>query len=737
MVWASTHYADVVDGTPVTSRTTWVPELGLAIELRLDAFALLMVALVAGIGVLVFAYAHAYMGDRPGLGRFAGTLTAFAGAMLGIVLADNLLALFVFWELTSVTSYLLIGFEDSKPAARAAALQAILITGAGGLAMLAGFVLLGTEAETFQMSALLADAPSGTAVNIALVLVLLGALTKSAQVPFHSWLPGAMAAPTPVSAYLHSATMVKAGVYLVARFAPAFAAAGPWRPVVICVGLATMAVGGLRALRQHDLKLLLAHGTTSQLGFLMVLLGLGVPEATLAGCALLLAHGVFKAGLFMVVGIVDHQAHTRDARRLDRLALAGPWRPTLLVVLVGAASMAGIPLLFGFVSKESAYEALIHGGIGAADPWVLALVVGGSILTFAYSARLVRALTSPASAPEEVVTTAPAPAGALLMPAVVLAAVTVVLGLAPDIVSDFLSSAAASLDPSVEPVHFALWHGVSDPLLLSLATVAGGTALAAAWRRVESAQSSLPNIPSADAGYLSVLRGLNRLADRTVAIVQSGSLPVYLATVLVTVLALPGLALVRETRVPALPEVAASPMQLLVAALVLVAACGAAVAAQRIHSVLFLGAVGYGMAVLFVIHGAPDLALTQVLVETLSVAIFVLVLRRLPARAETRPWPLGRALRLGLALGVGAFVTMFALVAGDARTARPISGELLDRALPEAGGRNVVNVILVDFRGIDTLGEITVLAVAALGIYSLARAARRAVDEARLGEADG
>ena len=315
-VWALLRRSDTADGAAIGESTSWVPELGLELGLRFDGFSFLMVGLVAGIGVLVFAYAASYFSrDDPRIGRFTATLLVFAGAMFGLVLADNLLALFLFWELTSVTSFLLIGTDDQKVAARSGALQALLITGMGGLAMLLGFILLGETAGTYSMSELLADPPTGGVVDAALVLVIVGALTKSAQAPFHSWLPRAMNAPTPVSAYLHSATMVKAGVYLVARFSPAFADAGPWRPLVIGCGLASMMIGGYRALRQFDIKLVLAYGTISQLGLMMALFGAGTPETTFAGCTLLIAHGLFKASLFMVVGIVDHQTHTRDLRR--------------------------------------------------------------------------------------------------------------------------------------------------------------------------------------------------------------------------------------------------------------------------------------------------------------------------------------------------------------------------------------------------------------------------------------
>ena len=316
VIWAAARAGGVLDGRPVTEVYTWVGALGVTIDLRLDAFALVMVALVSGIGLLICIYSLGYFShDRPGLARLAGVLTLFAGAMLGVVLSDHLIAVFVFWELTSVTSYLLIGNDDTNPRARAAALQAIFVTGAGGLAMMAGLIIIGQAGGSYRISELLTDPPSGGAVNAGLVLVLLGAFTKSAQSPFSSWLPAAMVAPTPVSAYLHSATMVKAGVYLVARLAPMFALTGSWRALVLVVGATTMLVGGLRALRQHDLKLLLAYGTVSQLGFMMLLFGVGDYHLAEAGIVLLLAHGAFKAALFMVVGIVDHETGTGSVRR--------------------------------------------------------------------------------------------------------------------------------------------------------------------------------------------------------------------------------------------------------------------------------------------------------------------------------------------------------------------------------------------------------------------------------------
>jgi multicomponent Na+:H+ antiporter subunit A len=519
--------------------------------------------------------------------------------------------------------------------------------------------------------------------------------------------------------------MVKAGVYLVARLAPAFATVGPWRPIVLGLGLASLFLGGYRALRQHDIKYLLAYGTISQLGLMMVLFGAGIPEATLAGAALLVAHGAFKAALFMVVGVIDHQAHTRDLRVLDDL---GRRLPVLAVVAAAAAaSMAGLPLLFGFVAKEAAYEAFLHAPL-ALGSLVLAGVVAGSALTVAYSARFVWGAFAAKAPSEHSLETVGAdvarPPAGLVVPAAILAGITVVLGIAPQLVGPLVYGAAAALDPAVEASTLAVWHGINPALILSVLTVTGGVLLFVSRRRVARVQDALPAVPGADDAYRGALVGLNRVADAVTGFFQNGSLPVYLGVILTTAVVLPLPSLLGAP----LPEewvVAESLGQVAVAGLVIAAAFGAVVSKRRFPAVLFLGAVGYGVAVLFVIQGAPDLALTQLLIETLSVVIFVLVLRHLPDRFQRTPWKLGRGARLAVAGGVGTFVAGFALVAGAARRAPSISSAYLDQALPDAGGRNVVNVILVDFRAFDTLGEITVLTVVAFGIFSLVWACRR------------
>jgi multicomponent Na+:H+ antiporter subunit A len=723
--WMLFHGPAILAGTPVFESVPWAPSIGFELQLRIDAFALLMIALVAGVGVLIFAYSRFYFHDGPELGRLAALLVAFAGAMLGLVVADNLLALFLFWELTSITSYLLIGFDDRSAAARASALRALLITAVGGLAMLAGFVLLAEQGGTYTLSELLARAPAGGTVEIALLLILLGAFTKSAQAPFHFWLPGAMAAPTPVSAYLHSATMVKAGVYLVARLAPVYAEVPFWRPLVITVGLVTMLIGGWRALAQRDLKLLLAHGTTSQLGLLVVLLGAGYEQATLAGATLLLAHGAFKATLFMVVGIVDHETGTRDLTRLS--GWYRPLRTTFWVAAVAGASMAGLPPMAGFIAKEAAFEAFAH----SADPlqWIVAgVLVAGSTVTFAYTARFVWGAFAPKPAEElqldRVVTEASAPSWMFLGPAALLAAASLLLGAFPGLMSGLVIAAAQALDPRVPDYPLALWHGLNLALALSAAAIAGGVVMWRLRHPIRAIQRMFHWPIEGARAHDWLVAQLLHVADIVTGRLQTGSLPMYLMVILTTAIAGPGFFLLVPDGLWQDVLLVDRPMQLPVALLIFAATAAAVRSDRRMVAVVAVSIVGYGVAFLFVIQGAPDLALTQLLVETLLLVLFVLVLRHLPPTFASKgtAW---QATRIALATAVGLFAGAVALVAASARTVPSISGEYLRRALPDGNGHNVVNVILVDFRAFDTFGEIVVLTVAALGVIGLVRAARR------------
>ncbi len=738
LVWTAAHVGGVIDGDEVFEHLTWVQGLGLGLDLRLDGLAATMTLIVSGIGVLVMWYASRYFSRTAAdLGRLAGLLVLFAGAMVGVVQADHLLLLYTCWEVTSITSYLLIGNQHTDAAARAAALHALLVTTAGGLAMLGGFVLLGQATGTYRLSELaFIDLENSPQVTAAMVLILIGAFTKSAQYPFHSWLPGAMAAPTPVSAYLHSATMVKAGVFLVARIAPFAAVAVPvWRPLVIVVGLVTLIVGGLRALRQNDLKLMLAFGTVSQLGLMTVLFGAGTAEATTAGWVLLVAHALFKAALFMVVGVVDHQTGTRDRRRIP--ALGRDWWWLEAATILSAASMAGLPLLFGFIAKEGAYTAMT-GGPFPGSSWVLAGLVAGSMLTVAYattfwwsvfpgprrraSGAWIPSPTDADGSPLPVT----APTWAFGGTTVLLALASLVLGLVPKLADDLGTAVLRGV--SFEGfVHLSIWHGLGLPLALSVVTIAGGLLLFLGQRQLQPVLAAGGVIPSGSDVYAYLLRATGVVSRRVTGAVQNGSLPVYSGVILATAALLPGLVLIGNWHWSGWPDIG-TPGTIAVTALLLAAATGAATVRRRFSAALLLGATGYAMAALFVLAGAPDLALTQATVETLSTVVFVLVLRRLPDRFEQQSSPRRRIVRLAISIGVGALVFVVAIVASGSRIAPTDAGEMVERAVPDGHGRNIVNVILVDFRGFDTMGEITVLAVASIGAVALARVGRRTAE---------
>lgn len=733
--WAVAMTGKVQHGGALEQRIRWVDELGLELSFRLTTLTWVMTLLVTGVGALVLAYCAAYFRrDDGGLARFAGLLTAFAGAMLGLVLADDLLVLYVFWELTTVLSYLLIGHNPERKANRRAALQALMVTTFGGLAMLVGVIVIGQAAGTYRISDVLANPPGGDAVTVAVVLVLVGAVSKSALIPFHFWLPGAMAAPTPVSAYLHAAAMVKAGVYLVALFAPAFAGLLPWRPLLLTLGVLTMLLGGLRALRQTDLKLLLAYGTVSQLGFLIVLVGAGTRSAALAGVAMLVAHALFKAALFLVVGLVDRATGTRDLRELSGL---GRRLPVLLVTSVlAAASMAAIPPLAGFVAKETAYAAALDiaetgdgTGIGAFAGW--ALVAGlavGSALTAAYSIRFVWGAfaTKPGVEPLEASDCRFPSLGFVAAP-VVLAAAGLVLGFLGPAETTLLEPYADLFPEGTHEPELALWHGVNTALLLSVASVLVGIALFR-WRDgVDRIEGALAPSTDAETTYRAFMRGVDRLAVEVTGTTQRGSLPSYLAVIFLVVVLVPGGVLVANrlwdgsggsgdgVDLRAWDNVG----QAVVGAIMIAAAVLAARSRRRLKAVVLAGGTGYGMAMLFILHGAPDLALTQVLVETVTLVIFVLVLRRLPTYFSDRPLTKSRWWRLGLGVAVGVVMAGLALAASGARTAEPVSDGFAEPAVSYGGGKNIVNVTLVDIRAWDTMGEISVLVVAATGVASL------------------
>lgn len=725
-VWAIAASGPVIAGTPLTEAVPWVPGYDLALAFRLDTLALLMVVVVAGVGALVLFYCRDYFPPgQPGTPGLAGLLVAFAGAMLGLVLADDLILLYIFWELTTVFSYLLIGFKIEDRDSRRAAMTAIMVTTFGGLAMLVGLIMLGLAAGTFRLSQVLAQPPSGAAVSVALALILVGALSKSALIPFHFWLPAAMAAPTPVSAYLHAAAMVKAGVYLVARFAPAFAGVPPWRITVMAVGTATMLLGAWRALRQVDLKLLLAFGTVSQLGFLVVLLGTGSRAAALAGVVMLLAHAAFKAALFMVVGIVDHATGTRDLRRLSGLGGAMP--AVFATAALASASMAGLPPFLGYVGKEAAFTAL------AGDPWVLAGVFLGSVLTFAYSARFLWGAF--ARKPEAERTEARRTAPAFAAPAAILALAGPVLGLAVSWLNPVVAEYAGLYPPGPHAEPLALWHGPTPALAMSALVVAGGTALFAARATVSRVQTFLHTGLDAERAYRLLMRGVDLAAGQATRFTQRGSLPAYLRVVLTVLLLVPGGALVAGARPAGTAQLWDIPGEIGVVALICMAAMAVALIPGRLSAAVCAGVTGTGTAVLFVLYGAPDLGLTQLLVETVTLVAFALTLRRLSPRFGARQLIVTRAANAVIAIAVGVVAASMVYAAVNARTAPPAS-RLYPEATREAGGTNIVNTALVDLRAWDTLGESTVLVVAAIGMVGLIFGSRRP-ERPRLEEATG
>ncbi|MEQ4305294.1 Na+/H+ antiporter subunit A [Plantactinospora sp. B6F1] len=732
--WAAAHTNEVLGTGAVEWTHPWVRPIGMSLALRVDTLSWLMVLLVGGIGALVLVYCAQYFdADEPDLGRFAGVFVAFAGTMLGLVVSDDLLLLYVFWELTTVCSYLLIGHSVTNRPSRRAALQALVVTTAGGLAMLVGIVMLGEHAGSYRWSEVADSLPGGWYLATAIVLILLGALSKSAVFPFSFWLPAAMAAPTPVSAYLHAAAMVKAGVFLVAQLAPAVTVAGgpaatTWRVVVLGAGVATMLYGGWVALRQYDLKLLLAYGTVSQLGLLIAVLGAGGRDVAVAGAAMLLAHALFKAALFLVVGIVDRATGTRDLRRLSGLGRRAP----ALAVAAGlaAASMAGIPPMIGFVGKEAIFVALFDAGVTGRV--VLAGVVAGTVLTVAYTLRFMwGAFASKAAVPGADPGVGAATkvdrrvVSALLAAPMLIALTGVAAGIAAPLVDRLLSPYADRFAATGPVYHLGLWHGPGVALGLSLLVLVLGALLFRAGVPTGRRPARVGDVP-ASSGYDRLMAVVDRTAVEVTGATQRGSLPFYLGVILLVLIAAAGtvLAVGRPFGEPV--QLWEAPLHALPVAVLVVAAVVATAARRRLTAVILVGVTGYAIAGLFLLYGAPDLALTQFLVETVTMVMLVLVLRRLPTHFSERPEVRTRWLRVAVGTAVGTVMAAMAYVAVGARTAIPVSVDFPELAVSFGGGRNIVNVILVDIRAWDTMGEVSVLVAVATGVASLIfRRARR------------
>ena len=703
----------------------WLEPLGLSFGFRMDGLAWMFSLLILGIGALVVLYAAWYLDEKEPAARFFMLLALFIGAMLGVVLAENLLLLVVFWEATSLSSFLLIGFWHYRSDARRGARMALAITGGGGLCLLGGVLILGHIVGSFELDRVLAAGDQIRAHPLyqpALHLVLLGAFTKSAQFPFHFWLPQAMAAPTPVSAYLHSATMVKAGVFLLARMYPALGGSDAWFWVVTLTGLATLLVGAYLAIFQHDLKGLLAYSTISHLGLITMLFGLNAQLAVVAGVFHILNHATFKASLFMSAGIIDHETGTRDIRRLGGLARQLPITAALGIVAAGA--MAGVPLLNGFLSKEMFFaETLQKAGQGSVL-WLLP--VGATLagaLSVAYSARFVHDVffggptRGPARAAHE-------PPHFMRVPVEVLVLLCVAVGIAPGllIAPVLMPAARAALGGELPEFSLAIWHGVNLPLAMSALALVGGLLLYAGLQRFidlhrleHVARGGREMFEMAQAGIVRAMRTL------TVSL-QNGSLQRYLLLLIGFALAaglLPWLSSDGWPGLPALPDDPAPLGFVAIWAIGIAATLATALLRrQRLLALVLLGAVGLSVSLAFVWFSAPDLALTQILVDVATIVLMMLALRWLPQQGPPVRARLGKWRDLLLAGGVGAGITVLVLAALT-RPFDSISPYFLRTAKSEGGGTNVVNVILVDYRGFDTFGEITVLAIAALVIHAL------------------
>ncbi len=698
---------------------TWLPTFDISLKLYIDGLSLFFGLIISFIGFLIVIYASAYFFRDAYAGRFYMIVLLFMGAMLGVVLAGNLFTMFVFWELTSFTSYLLIGWKHEKADSRWAALQALLVTGIGGLALFAGFILMRLIAGSFDLTDMFANAEQirGSSLYVPiLLLILLGAFTKSAQFPFHFWLPGAMAAPTPVSAYLHSATMVKAGIFLLARLNPVLGGTVEWNTLVTVFGGITMVLGAALALPQHDLKKLLAYTTISALGMITLLIGLGTVLAVKAAMVFLLVHSLYKGSLFMVAGGIDHETGTRDVRFLTGLGRFMPF--TAAAALLAALSMSGIPPFFGFIGKELVYEAKLH-----APFWIAVFVFSGLFANAVnVTVGIVVGIRPFFGKKHETLGHIHEGKPGLWLGPLIAAAAGLVLGILPVLVSEpIFSPTVSAVAAEAVKVKLKLWHGFNPALILSIVTLLLGFLFFVARPRFVHLAERLsvlsPIYPSVL--FKKGLDGFLSLSGFVTRQLQSGNLYNYLITIFsVMVLALWTQVITSHDFKFDINTQDFNFVDLGIALLMIAATFIAILTRGRLTAVAALGVVGLGVALIYILHGAPDVAITQLVIETLTVVLFVLVLYRFPAFSKLSK----RSTRIRdaiLASLVGVLITSLVFIKTSAASLDRISWYFIENSVKEAHGHNIVNVILVDFRGIDTMGEITVLSVAALGVYAL------------------
>ena len=726
--WQLLQLAPAAQGQQLFVSLPWAPSLGLEISLRLDSLAIFFGLIVTGIGTCIAFYTNYYFEDDPRQGFFYLLLFSFMASMLGLVWANDLLSLFVFWEGTSITSYLLIAFKTGDKSAVEGARRALIVTTAGGLAMLAGLLLLGQAAGTFRIDELLAQ-PHLTALPVfpvALTLLLLGAFTKSAQWPFHFWLPGAMAAPTPASAYLHSATMVKAGIYLLARMQPGMGDSPLWFWPVLMIGSITMVLGAVSALRYTDMKAILAYTTISALGTMTMLLAFPGEEAALAVTVTILAHALYKAPLFLMAGIVDHAMGTRDLRALAGLWRGLPW--VAAVALLGALSMAGVPPTWGFLAKELLLEEFYHlathneqivGGLGFAAAVVMAVFSAGAIFGLVWEAFLRRRADD-----REPAHLHHAPSFWFVAPALLLTLIGAFTALFIGQIQTIVTAPAAVIAGAPIDVTIKLWYGWTPVLITSLAILAVSIAIAGSRRFLRNTLNRAPARLNGVYVYDAIIDAIYGFAYRLTRIVQGGPMaPQISVTLLAGVLVLAyallqvdvsKLGMLESNELPLAPE-------FLIFVVAIVAAVTTVRARSRLSAIISLGVVGVAVTLFYVFYSAPDLALTQLLIEVLTVILLILVFFRV--KPDTRVFEPNRRryLRFGVAIAMGLFGAGVVLVNHFFQVGPSINPYFLANALPIGQGGNVVNVILVDIRGYDTLGEITVLALAALGGFAVLR----------------
>ncbi|WP_333654891.1 monovalent cation/H+ antiporter subunit A [Acinetobacter johnsonii] len=724
-----TQAREVFNGAVITQSWSWLPQLGIDFSFRLDALGLLFALLISGIGTLIYIYAYFYLGPKNSLNKLYLLLMLFMAAMLGISLSNNLILLLVFWELTSISSFLLVGYWSNYDAAQRGSRMALTITGMGGLAMLGGFILLGQITGTYEIDQILtmtAQIQSHALFVPTLLLILLGAFTKSAQFPFHFWLPNAMAAPTPVSAYLHSATMVKAGIFLVARLLPIFAGAALFHNLVTFIGLFTLCMAAFFAIFKEDLKGLLAYSTISHLGLIMCLLGIGSPLAVAAAIFHIINHATFKAALFMIAGIIDHESGTRDLRKLSGLWQLLPYTATL--TMVTAASMAGVPLTNGFLSKEMFFTELLSNLSGPVLICSAIVATLAGIFAVAYSVRLVHGVFFDGPLGKQVPNKdAHEPPFGMRAPATLLAILCILVGLFPALLVENIVNSTARASTQVmnfEGTHLALWHGFNMPLLMSAIALVGGLifyfSLAKGGKIREIDLDPYLGRLQGRVAFDLFLKSLLLNSRKFKRLTENGKLQSYILWIVVFSIAIVSLPFLGQGLTTGTRELTHAPALAVVLWLLLFSSCWMMLwfHHERIKAVLISGAIGLVVTMVFICFSAPDLALTQITVDVVTTVLLLMSLSLLPQltpyeSSVSRRWR-DALIAIGGGLGI-AWITWLILT----RDHNSISWFFMQQSIPLGGGTNVVNVILVDFRGFDTFGEITVLGIAGIGALCL------------------